>query len=114
MLFVKEESEDIKIEEALRVKQEDTEEQTGLTSLKKESQKCSIKEDGDQILDLKMRRIAAIYVAPQSCPYAFPPLLIPSDSTSVLSLHIVTAVLRLPGVTSIACCGGSAVFSYTI
>ncbi|KAL1276132.1 hypothetical protein QQF64_035755 [Cirrhinus molitorella] len=47
MLFVKEESEDIKIEEALRVKQEDTEEQTGLTSLKKESQKCSIKEDGD-------------------------------------------------------------------
>ncbi len=35
MAFIKEESEDMKIEEAFRVKQEDTEQQTGWSSLSK-------------------------------------------------------------------------------
>ncbi|XP_073694423.1 uncharacterized protein [Garra rufa] len=38
MVFIKEESEDMKIEETFRVKQEDTEEQTDLTALKEEKE----------------------------------------------------------------------------
>ncbi|XP_058630041.1 gastrula zinc finger protein XlCGF49.1-like [Onychostoma macrolepis] len=45
MAFIKEESEDMKIEETFRVKQEDTEEQTDLMLLKKESQKLNEMKD---------------------------------------------------------------------
>ncbi|XP_016108209.1 gastrula zinc finger protein XlCGF7.1-like isoform X3 [Sinocyclocheilus grahami] len=41
MEFIKEESEDVKIEEAFRVKHEDTEEQTDLIALKEESQEMN-------------------------------------------------------------------------
>ncbi|XP_048011686.1 gastrula zinc finger protein XlCGF9.1-like isoform X2 [Megalobrama amblycephala] len=46
MMFIKEESEDMKIEETFRVKHEETEEQTDLTSLKEENE--VLKEEKDQ------------------------------------------------------------------
>ncbi|XP_077095398.1 uncharacterized protein LOC143746957 [Siphateles boraxobius] len=48
MAFIKEESEDIKIEEAFIVKHEETEEQTDLTALKDESQELNNKEVKDE------------------------------------------------------------------
>ncbi|KAL1276652.1 hypothetical protein QQF64_036275 [Cirrhinus molitorella] len=48
MAFIKEESEDMKIEEAFRVKHEDIEEQTDLTSLKEESHELNEMEEKDQ------------------------------------------------------------------
>ncbi|CAM4569334.1 unnamed protein product [Leuciscus chuanchicus] len=51
MAFIKEESEDVKIEETFRVKQEETEEQTDLTELKEESQELNEEEDQDESND---------------------------------------------------------------
>ncbi|KAI2665905.1 hypothetical protein H4Q32_023019 [Labeo rohita] len=48
MVFIKEEFEDMKIEETFRVKHEDTEEQTDLMLLKKQSEKLNEMEDKDQ------------------------------------------------------------------
>ncbi|XP_026114419.1 gastrula zinc finger protein XlCGF67.1-like [Carassius auratus] len=48
MAFIKEESEDIKIEETFRVKHEDTEEQTDIMLLKEESEELNEVEDKDQ------------------------------------------------------------------
>ncbi|KAK2892404.1 hypothetical protein Q8A67_012392 [Cirrhinus molitorella] len=48
MAFIKEESEDMKIEEAFRVKHEDAEGQTDLTSLKEESHELNEMEEKDQ------------------------------------------------------------------
>ncbi|XP_016428046.1 putative zinc finger protein 702 [Sinocyclocheilus rhinocerous] len=48
MAFIKEEREEMKIEEAFRVKHEDTEEQTDLMSLKEESQELNEVEPKDQ------------------------------------------------------------------
>uniref|UniRef100_A0A9J8B1E5 C2H2-type domain-containing protein n=1 Tax=Cyprinus carpio carpio TaxID=630221 RepID=A0A9J8B1E5_CYPCA len=45
MEFIKEETEDVKIEEAFRLKQEDTEEQTDLMPLKEESQELNEKKE---------------------------------------------------------------------
>ncbi|XP_042577007.1 gastrula zinc finger protein XlCGF9.1-like [Cyprinus carpio] len=45
MAFIKEETEDVKIEEAFRLKQEDTEEQTDLMPLKEESQELNEKKE---------------------------------------------------------------------
>ncbi|CAM4568609.1 unnamed protein product [Leuciscus chuanchicus] len=45
MAFIKEESEEMKIEEAFRVKREDNEEQTDLMALKEENQKLYEKEE---------------------------------------------------------------------
>ncbi|KAL0149111.1 hypothetical protein M9458_055543, partial [Cirrhinus mrigala] len=42
MVFIKEESEDMRIEETFRVKQEDTEEQTNMVFIKKESEDMKI------------------------------------------------------------------------
>ncbi|KAL1268461.1 hypothetical protein QQF64_033824, partial [Cirrhinus molitorella] len=47
MAFIKEESEDMKIEEAFRVKHEDTEEQTDLMVLKEENQELKQEENED-------------------------------------------------------------------
>ncbi len=44
MVFIKEESEDMKIEEASRVKHEDTEEQTKMVIIKEESENIRIEE----------------------------------------------------------------------
>ncbi len=44
MAFIKEECEDIKIEEAFMVKQEDTEEQTKMVFIKEESEDIKIEE----------------------------------------------------------------------
>ncbi len=44
MVFIKEESEDMKIEETFRVKQEDTEEQTKMVFIKEESEDMKIEE----------------------------------------------------------------------
>ncbi len=44
MAFIKEESEDMKIEETLRVKHEDTEEQTKMVFIKEESEDVKIEE----------------------------------------------------------------------
>ncbi len=44
MAFIKEESEDVKIEEAFRVKHEDTEEQTKMVFIKEESEDVRIEE----------------------------------------------------------------------
>ncbi len=44
MAFIKEESKDMKIEEAFRVKQEDTEEQTKMVFIKEESEDVKIEE----------------------------------------------------------------------
>ncbi len=44
MAFIKEESEDVKIEEAFTVKQEDTEEQTEMVFIKEESEDVKIEE----------------------------------------------------------------------
>ncbi len=44
MVFIKEESEDMKIEEAFRVKHEDTEEQTKMVFVKEESEDMKIEE----------------------------------------------------------------------
>ncbi len=44
MVFIKEVSEDIKIEEALRVKHEDTEEQTKMAFIKEERKDMKIEE----------------------------------------------------------------------
>ncbi len=49
MAFIKEESEDVKIEEAFRVEQDDTEEQTGLVSFSKLN---SLVEMGPHVLKL--------------------------------------------------------------
>ncbi|XP_048012709.1 zinc finger protein OZF-like, partial [Megalobrama amblycephala] len=48
MEFIKEESEDLKIDETFKVKQEDTEEQTDLMALNEESQELNEKEEKDQ------------------------------------------------------------------
>ncbi|CAM4567725.1 unnamed protein product [Leuciscus chuanchicus] len=47
MAFIKEESEDMKIEEVFTVKQEDTEEQTDLMTLKEESEVLNEMKDHD-------------------------------------------------------------------
>ncbi|KAK2905476.1 hypothetical protein Q8A67_007275 [Cirrhinus molitorella] len=52
MTFIKEESEDIRTEEAFRVKHEDTEEQTGLTALKEEREVLNDTEEKDQYENL--------------------------------------------------------------
>ncbi len=44
MVFIKEESEDVKIEEALRVKHEDTETQTKMVFIKEEREDMKIEE----------------------------------------------------------------------
>ncbi|XDV25451.1 hypothetical protein PO909_029367 [Leuciscus waleckii] len=44
MLFIKEESEEMKIEETLRMKQEDTEEQTKMSFIKEESEEMKIED----------------------------------------------------------------------
>ncbi len=43
-MFIKEESEDVKIEETFRVKHEDTEEQTKMVFIKEESEDMKIEE----------------------------------------------------------------------
>ncbi|CAM4567693.1 unnamed protein product [Leuciscus chuanchicus] len=48
MAFIKQESEDFKIEEVFSMKQEDTEEQTGLIPLKKESEVLNEMKEKDQ------------------------------------------------------------------
>ncbi|XP_056091414.1 zinc finger protein 782-like [Rhinichthys klamathensis goyatoka] len=48
MAFIKEESEDVKIEETLIVKHEETEEHTDLTALKEESQELNEVEENNQ------------------------------------------------------------------
>ncbi|XDV25632.1 hypothetical protein PO909_029518, partial [Leuciscus waleckii] len=48
MEFIKEESEDMKIEETFRVKHEDTEEQTDMKALKEEGQELNETEEKDQ------------------------------------------------------------------
>ncbi len=48
MVFIKEESEDIKIEEAFRVKHEDTETQTKMVFIKEESEDMKIEETFSQ------------------------------------------------------------------
>ncbi len=45
MAFIKEESEDMKIEETFRVKHEDTEEQTKMVFIKEESEDMKIEEN---------------------------------------------------------------------
>ncbi|KAG1960241.1 gastrula zinc finger protein XlCGF8.2DB-like [Pimephales promelas] len=47
MALIKEETEDVKIEETFRVKEEDTEEQTDLLPLKQESQELNVMEEED-------------------------------------------------------------------
>ncbi|XP_056329635.1 oocyte zinc finger protein XlCOF19-like [Danio aesculapii] len=48
MAFIKEESEDVEIEEAFRVKHEDPEEQTGVMALKEENEELNVMNEGGQ------------------------------------------------------------------
>ncbi|KAL1250526.1 hypothetical protein QQF64_018322, partial [Cirrhinus molitorella] len=48
MAFIKEESEDVKTEEAFRVKHEDTEDQTKMVFIKEESEDLKIEDTEEQ------------------------------------------------------------------
>ncbi len=61
MVFIKEESEDMKIEEAFRVKHEDTEEQTKMVFIKEESEDMKIEEHSESNMKILRHKQDGVY-----------------------------------------------------